>query len=605
MKKKAEKKLILKPTPLFHIFKTIRSTTFVSFSILLITSLCIFLVCSLNYTKSSITSNSVSYTQQLIRQVNSDIDSYIEYMQNLSLMFSTDNDIPKYLFGSGNDSQLVSSLHRENLSNTFSTIMDARNDIYNIGVLSFDGTYFFNDGSDSLNTYTDLKKNEWYNNTIAANGNTVLSSSHVQTLIQGDYQWVITLSKTIQNPDTGRAGGILFIDLNYNAIHDLCKNISLGSTGYIFILDNHGNIIYHPQQQLIYSGLKTENSAAVMAHIGKDNSFTMKSEGKTLLYTFYTSKETGWTVVGVSNMSELLVSQRQTQITYLIILILILFAALILSSFLASSISRPIKTLQSSMKRVETGDFESAYTFIPEPLEIASLSNSYKIMLIQIQKLMKQNVEEQREKRKSELNALQSQINPHFLYNTLDSIIWMAELGQNKEVVLMTSSLAKLLRQSISNNNEIVTISEEINYTRTYLTIQKMRYQDKLDFHIYVNENILHYPIIKLLLQPLVENAIYHGLKYKEGIGNITISGYIKDQHIYLNVEDNGVGMSPEQLEHIFEQKKHTGKSSGMAINNIQRRIQLSYGSEYGLLFESAPGVGTTVRIVIPVQEDI
>lgn len=214
------------------------------------------------------------------------------------------------------------------------------------------------------------------------------------------------------------------------------------------------------------------------------------------------------------------------------------------------------------MNLVQEGNFEEANVEITAENEIGSLSRSFNAMTRRIRALMEQNIYEQQQKRKSEMKALQAQVNPHFLYNTLDSIIWMSEAGENEQVVLMTAALAKLLRQSISNDREQITISEEIEYVRSYLTIQKMRYKDKLEYTIDVEDRILNVMIIKFVLQPLVENAIYHGLKYKETKGNLSIRGYRKGNRICLVVADDGAGMEEEELEHILKRKRR---------NQIQR----------------------------------
>ena len=217
---------------------------------------------------------------------------------------------------------------------------------------------------------------------------------------------------------------------------------------------------------------------------------------------------------------------------------------------------------------------------------------------------MEQNVKEQEAKRKSELKALQSQINPHFLYNTLDSIIWMAEGRKYEEVVLMTASLARLLRQSISNEDEVVPLAREVEYAKGYLTIQKMRYKDKLEFEINVEPSILNIPLIKLVLQPIIENAIYHGLKYKESKGLLQVKGFMKDGNAVLQVIDNGVGMDEETLAHIYDKHKVNYHSNGVGVYNVQKRLQLYYGESYGITYESEKGVGTTATITIPGMQE-
>ena len=225
-------------------------------------------------------------------------------------------------------------------------------------------------------------------------------------------------------------------------------------------------------------------------------------------------------------------------------------------------------------------------------------------MTHKIEDLMAQNVHEQELKRKSELKALQSQINPHFLYNTLDSIIWMAEGKKYEDVVLMTASLARLLRQSISNEDETVLIGQEIQYVKSYLTIQKMRYKDKLEFEINVDPSINSVHIVKLVLQPIVENAIYHGLKYKESKGMLTVNGYQKDGNAVIEIADDGVGMDAETLNRIFEKHKVNYRSNGVGVYNVQRRLSMYYGKEYGLSYKSEKGKGTTVTVVIPIEQE-
>ena len=233
---------------------------------------------------------------------------------------------------------------------------------------------------------------------------------------------------------------------------------------------------------------------------------------------------------------------------------------------------------------------------------MGSLTKSFNTMTRRIRNLMDQNIHEQEEKRRIEMKALQSQINPHFLYNTLDSIIWMAESGKNQEVVLMTSSLAKLLRQSISNEEEIVTVKSEFEYAGSYLTIQKMRYQDKLEYSLELDPEAARATIIKLALQPIIENAIYHGLKYKEDRGLLTVTGVRDGDDVVIEIRDDGVGMDEETRRHIFDEHKVNYRSNGIGVYNVQRRLKLFYGNSYGITYRSEKGVGTTARIRIPFE---
>lgn len=584
----------------FHLmerFKSIRGAILTSYFLIAVVALAVFALVALHYTEKTVLENSQEYSIQLIQRVNSDIDSYMDYLHNISILITSDGDVHDYLFKTEQDAD--ESYERfERIRSQFDTIMETRNDIVNIGILGAEGDYLFNSGRENINPNVQLEKVEWIQQTKEKRGLTEISSSHVQNIVSGRYEWVITLSKAIQNKNTQAYEGIFFVDLNYSSISELCDAISFGNRGYVYILDEEGNLIYHPQQQLLYSGLKEEKIREIMMCEG--NSFVTE-DGK--LYSISRSEETGWTVVGVSYVEELLKNNVETTRIYVISAMMILLVATALAFFLSNEITKPIKALGESMGEVEKGNFDQVALEIRGEHEIARLSGSFHIMIQKIKNLMEQNVQEQRLKRKSELKALQAQINPHFLYNTLDSIIWMAEWGKTKEVVTMTSSLAKLLRQSISNQNELVRVEEEVEYTRSYLTIQKMRYKDKLEYDISMDAAIMDVKVPKLILQPLVENAIYHGIKYKEGKGTLLVEGSCTEQEIVLKVTDDGIGMEEEKLLKIFEKKETTMRKNGVGVQNVHERIQLYYGKAYGLSFFSVPGQGTTVEIHIPFTE--
>lgn len=580
---------------IFGRFKSIQSTIMVSFSALMVIAVLIFLFIALNYTKNSIYENSINYTSQIINQVNYDIDSYVKYLENISYIVSTSSDVSNYLF---NEEQTEEEMEdeKERILSQFKTILDSRSDIYNIAVVANNGRSILNDGEDEFTEYINIKEQSWFKAALEAKDGTAISSSHVQNAIKSSYKWVITLSKALTNYNNARNEGIFFVDLNYTAISELCNNNNIGNKGYIFILDENGNIIYHPKQQLMYGGLITENVDDIMAC--EENYFNTGDK----IYTISKSDKTGWTVVGAANTSELLKNNKQAQMMYLLVAAVLLLGVILISSIIAREITRPIRQLRDSMSMVEEGQFDKANVAVTAKNEIGSLSKSFNVMTERIHTLMEQNVYEQKQKRKSEMKALQAQINPHFLYNTLDSIIWMSEAGQNEEVVLMTSALARLLRQSISNDKEQVTIAEEIEYVRSYLTIQKMRYKDKLEYSIEVSPEISHVMIIKFALQPLVENAIYHGLKYKETKGNLNIRGYERGDKAYITIADDGVGMDEEVLEHIFDESKKEHKSNGVGVPNVQKRLQLHYGQEYGISYISRKGVGTVATVTVPLN---
>lgn len=583
-------------TRMFGKFKSIQSTMLVSFSALMVLAMLVFMVIAMRYTSGTIYENSINYMSQIIQQVNYDIDTYIEYMENISSIIAKSSDVPRYLFDQ-NQTEAEREAEKERILTQFQTIMESRDDIYNVAAVAKNGRYIINRGDDELTGYVDIESLDWYQAAMESKSGIAVSSSHVQNAIQSSYKWVITLSRALVNNQTGEREGLFFVDLNYSAISDLCNNNSIEEKGYIFVLDAEGNIVYHPKQQLMYGGLKTENIDAIMEC--EEDSLIIDEGGESKLYTMSKSKRTGWTVVGAAYTSELLKNNEQAQMWYLLVASILLLAVIGISGIISREITKPIRSLRDSMRKVQNGQFDTHVEVITEN-EIGSLGRSFNLMTSEIRALMEQNVYEQKQKRKSELKALQAQINPHFLYNTLDSIIWMSEAGESDEVVEMTSALARLLRQSISNDQEEVELEKEIEYVKNYLTIQKMRYKDKLEFFIYVDPRVAHVPVIKLVLQPLVENAIYHGIKYKETKGNLKIYAKPVDGRVEIVVADDGIGMDEDVMEHIFDEHRKEQKRNGVGVPNVQKRLQLQYGSEYGIRYESVKGAGTKVVITIP-----
>ena len=272
--------------------------------------------------------------------------------------------------------------------------------------------------------------------------------------------------------------------------------------------------------------------------------------------------------------------------------------------YLYRLICKPRNQLQKQIIQVGNGALHGERQEY-EIKEFDDLMHEVEQMKEQIRNLIDDVVEKEKNIQRTEYEKLLYQINPHFLYNTLDSIIWMAEGKKNEEVVIMTASLARLLRQSISNEDELVTVGQEIEYVRSYLTIQKMRYKDKLEFEIKADPSITQVPIIRLVLQPLVENAIYHGLKYKDSKGLLTVHGYMKGENAVIDITDDGVGMDEETLKHIYDKHKVNYRSNGVGVYNVQQRLVLYYGKDYGIIYHSEKGKGTTASVVIPgIQEE-
>lgn len=580
-------------------FKSIQSSIAVAFSCLIVITIFVMSVLSYNIVEDIVGSNSRDYSYQLIEQVNTNIESYITYMENISQMVLENYDVREYLGSSGTPKSTPDDILEQRISGYFRSIINARSDISSIMVFGTNGNFISNRRNIKLNSSNKPENQDWYKKAVGAGGKPVISSSHVQNVIENEYRWVVTLSRELSENNGENRLGVFLVDLNYSVINNMCNKIELGEKGYIFIIDRNGNIVYHPQQQLIYSNTKTEMIDQVLK---STSSNFIAGEGKERkMYTIKESANTGWKIIGVNYADELVSNKKEIQKFFLTGGLGFFLITILLSLFISSRISRPVKTLEASMKKAEKGDFDIKVN-IENANEIGELSKTFNIMIEKIKELMLQNNKEQELKRKNELKALQAQINPHFLYNTLDSIVWMAESKKSEEVVLMTSALAKLFRTSISKGEEVISINNEIEHIKNYLIIQKIRYKNKLDFEIDVEDEIMHYKVLKIILQPLAENSIYHGIKNKDGIGIITIKGRKIQDKILLQVIDNGTGMTPAEIDKVFN-KKGRQSGSGIGVYNVNQRIKLYFGDEYGLSYESELDKGTIVSVWLPVLE--
>lgn len=277
---------------------------------------------------------------------------------------------------------------------------------------------------------------------------------------------------------------------------------------------------------------------------------------------------------------------------------------ILLSYYISRGISRPIKRITEVTNKVASGDL-SVRSDVYNGVEASMLSDSLNSMIDKINELLEQVTTEQIRLRKAEFELLQSQINPHFLYNTLDAIVWLAEAGENEKVVSTVKSLSDFFRASLNQGKDVVTIREELVHVKSYLEIQRVRYQDILEYEIDVPTDINIYLIPKITIQPLVENALYHGIKNKRGLGKITITGEKREDDFIICVKDNGLGITDERLEKVLNgiNNREESEKSSFGLYNVNERIKLDFGDEYGISIESVYKEGTTVTVRLPLRE--
>ena len=424
---------------------------------------------------------------------------------------------------------------------------------------------------------------------MASNG-AYLTAPHVESIFESYYPWVVTMTAPLE---TGRDAAWVSLDLSFSSISSYINDVGIGQRGYCFLMDGDGTIVYHPQQRLLYAGLKSEDTSGLAALA--DGTYA----DDTVIYSLSSVQGGAWRVVGVSYVDELVNQNMRAMLRLSVAMAAVILAAALLTSWLLSRLlGRPLRGLAAAMERFERDADRFAYRPVGGTREVRELSNSFGHMVVRIQRLMSTVREEEVNLRKTELKALQAQINPHFLYNTLDSIAWMCEQGRNAEAVQMVNALAQLFRISISRGHELIPIAKEIEHAESYLQIQKYRYKNQFTYAFDVDPDCLGYYCNKITLQPIIENAITHGLDLMVEEGRIDVRVRSDGEDIVFSVQDNGVGMSEEQIEATMRQEPTD--RTGIGIRNVNDRLKIYFGRGYGLHITSEPDVGTCVEIRMP-----
>ena len=476
--------------------------------------------------------------------------------------------------------------------------------IQSLALYGYDGMLIESEPVATVKDNVKVADQKWYQDARSEIENIHFSTPHVQNLFDDGtfrYHRVVSLSRSVDINDGSTSGsGVLLVDMKYSVLEDMLERINETSSGiYYYLCSRDGEIIYHPRWTEINRGLFKEKNNKAASY--EDGIYEMKTDGQKENVVVGSVAYTGWKLIGVvpESVQETSINKfRYYIITTILILVMMLLQV---NRFISRKISRPIRELDESVKAYEAGAMPDIY--IGGSAEIRHLGYSVQKSYEQIETLMKEIIQQQTERRKSELDALQSQINPHFLYNTLESITWMIEAQRNKEAVVMISELAKLLRVSLSRGKTIISIGDELQHGRSYMNIQRVRYKERFKVEFLIDEEIKNYCIVKLVIQPLLENAIYYGVGNmdEDDDGQILVRGEKKGEDIYISIEDNGMGMPEDIRSNILTDNSKVPKhGSGVGVINVHSRIRLMFGPEYGLEVYSELDEGTKVVIHIP-----
>jgi two-component system, sensor histidine kinase YesM len=577
--------------------------------ILIIIPLVVTSIISYSIYKNSMLNEISDYSLKIVNQLNNNIDTYLEDMVGISILPMYDKDLQNFLQnGNGydyTDQKNIDLYKQDKLHNFLFTLNNLRTEIDGVFIYSSEGKVYYNIrgkgivGSGKINEKYDYTSSEWYKKAKAENGKSVIIGTHLQDQVLASDKRVFSIAKIIKDINYGTDIGSILIDVDLSKIEEICKGVIYSNRERIIILDN--------SDKIIYSSLGAEKIDAVNTGLKKmegveHGSYYSDLYGEEYLVTFTKSQYSEWRTVRLVPIVQLLhATQIIKRLTFVISMLSMFFAVLFLF-FIAKKISYPIHKLKSKMELVEKGDFDVSVD-IKSKNEIGMLGDKFNKMVTKLRDLVRTVYQVQIQNKEAQLIALQNQINPHFLYNTLDSIHMMAEINSDFEVSKMITTLAKLLRYSIKSSNDLVTIRDEIKHVKNYITIQEVRYENKFKFFLDIDKTLEEYKILKLILQPLVENCIYHGIKDNEAACYILVTAELEGDLITIRVIDNGMGMTEERLAEVKEsiiKNDRNVEEKSIGICNVNNRIKTYFGEKFGLEVSSKQNAGTEISIHIP-----
>lgn len=571
--------------------RSMQMTISISFTILSVCCMCLLGVMLYQQFTRKAENLTVENSRQLLNQTTINLEDYLRNMRRIS-------DAMYYTVIKNTD------IGSESLEDSMTLLYEANKDkLVSVACYTNDGKLTEASPIATEKPGVDVKSQKWFQDAAGELENFHFSTPHVQNLFDDPsyrYYWVVSLSRTVELTRNGNSMlGVLLVDMNYSSIEQLLEKANTDTSGeYVYLMAPDGEIIYHPKQNLIHMGLYEENNTEAAGY--EDTTVKENFHGEKRLVTVKTISYTGWKLISVVPMKSFSMGMTGMRNLVVLLVALTVLAAVMLNQMVSARISKPLRRLNDSVKEWEAGNMNPDI-YIGGSMEVEHLGKTLRSTVAQIRQLMDDIVVEQEEKRKSELDALQSQINPHFLYNTLDSIVWMITGERYDDAVFMITQLASLFRISLSKGKTVIKIEDEVKHARNYMNIQKIRYKNSFEVDFQIEEDILDGCIVKLVLQPLLENAIYYGMEFMDGEGEIHVRGYRKDKDVYLEVEDNGLGMPEEEAAELLNGKERPHKhGSGVGLVNVHSRLKLRFGEAYGLVIHSCPDEGMMVQIHIP-----
>lgn len=584
----------------FKFNKSIQGKIFIAFS--LVTVLALAIVTTIWYVNTSkkVEENTASYIKDNIEYANKNLEIMLKDVDDINLLIATDQyNVINMLTNSDQSADYQWFLEFKRLDGYLSSLFKYKQTIvHGIAVVGLNHEVY-KAGETLLEN--EILQQSWAKRVMQSQGKRVF----VRRRYPGTSETglgtmdVITIGRAIMKG--GKPVGLTFIDIRYEILSRLFNHKYLNQS-QILITDNDGTFIFHTDPKIKAISIQDTLWAPLYQKRNLNQRTITKIGNQKYLVYSYRSNYTGWTTLGLVPHDILLKDFRQTRNQTLWVVILVLGLTFIVSILIANQITKNIKQLRDIMRQIEEGDLTITPQINSED-EVGELSKRFTMMMGKIKTLMADVKTREQQKRITELKALQTQISPHFLCNTLNIIKYLADLQNIKNIAEVATSLIDLLRYTIGNHDQFVTIREELEHIERYMTIQKYKYSEKFSVIYQVEEEILNYQTLRMILQPIVENALIHGIDSLHEDGLISIKVYREDAMIKFKVTDNGVGMTKEQISEIInqEQNEHRSRFSGLGLKNVDERIKLFFGPDYGLKIDSQPGMYTAVEICIPI----
>ncbi|RNB83597.1 sensor histidine kinase [Brevibacillus nitrificans] len=555
------------------------------------------------------------YTAQIVHQINQNLDRNMEEMKRLSLMPLYDNSILSILRELGGSAQAplyLSTEKRQKMTLYISSLSYSRPEVKGIQIMSLNGLVFSNLDPSTMKAQVDLRKEEWYSRVLAGNGASVIIPSHRPAYyVDTSLDRYFSVARLLREPNTNLPLGIIKIDMKMEMIDQILTNMPFTKEGSLIIGNQQQELFYEKRENETTPGYQALlQETAGLVHPGQSGR-TISLQGQRYLLIDNVSARTGLTVISMIPIDSLLKDSNDLRSFTILIAAIFLVVAGGLASYFAYSLSRPLVSLKEKMLQVEQGHFHERVP-VSSADEIGKLSEQFNHMVEEINRLVNEVYVISLREREAELAALQSQIHPHFIYNTLEAINMMAIRAGNYDVSDMVSSLGKLMRYTVDRGDGFVTLAQELESLSSYVRIQQTRLGDRIQVVMEVDESLRDAPIPKLLLQPLLENAIYHGIERQERGGTIWLSVTRDAEAMQISVRDNGKGMTQPELIRLrssvsipFHQNEaSSSQRTGTALRNIYQRITLLYGVGYHLMMDSQAGQGSIFSLRIPIENE-